>query len=121
MIPPHPRPTLLSIVLKATFIALVSFGGPAGALAALSPRTFFGLTAFVACPPDTKMEFEEWYDGTSNQVRMYCIDAAGGDVTDRTLLALAVWLGAFFLVCFYLALAVLLILRARNRKKYGDT
>ncbi len=113
------RPSLLSLLLKATFIALVSFGGPAGALAAIFPRVFFGLTAFVVCPRGAEMNFEEWYDGESNQVRMYCVDPVSGDASERTVLALAVWLGVFFLAAFYIALAVLLIIRAVNKKKYG--
>ena len=84
-----------------------------------APRFFFGLTAFVACPPGSRMAYEEWYDGESNQVRMYCMDPASGEAVERTVLALAVWLGMFFLAFFYTALAVLLIIRARNRRKYG--
>ena len=113
------RPSLLQLVLKSAFIALVAFGGPAGALAAIFPRAFFGLTAYVVCPRGSEMQYEEWYDGESNQVRMYCMDPASGEAVERTVLALAVWLGVFFLAFFYIALAVLLIIRARNRRKYG--
>ena len=113
------RSSLNQLVLKAAFIAAVSFGGPAGVLAALFPRAFFELTAFASCPGSSVMTIDQWYDGESNQVRMFCVDPAGGEAVEDTLLALAVWLGAFFLAFFYLALAVLLILRARNRRKYG--
>lgn len=113
------RNSLLQVVLKAAFIALVGFGGPAGALAAIFPRVFFGSTAFVVCPRGTDMTYEEWYDGESNQVRMYCLDPVSGEASERTLLALAVWLGVFFLGFFYTALVVLLLQRARNRRKYG--
>ena len=112
------RSGLLNIVLKAAFIALVSFGGPAGALAAIFPNAFFGLSANIACPRGSEMTYEEWYDGESNQVRMYCVDPAGGEVQERTFLALLVWLGVFFLAAFYIAFTVLLIRRAVLKKKY---
>ncbi len=109
------------LVLKAAFIAAVSFGGPAGVLAALFPRLFFELTAFVACPGNSVMTIDQWFDGESNQVRMYCTDPVLGEVSERTLLALLVWMGIFFLAAFYIALAVLLLRRAALLRKYGVT
>ena len=113
------RKSLLQLVLKAAFIALVGFGAPAGVLAAIFPRVLFGLTAGIACPRGSEMQFDEWYDGEGTQFRVYCIDGSGQQVRDRTLLALGVLLGAFFLAIFYIALVVLLIQRMRNRRKYG--
>ena len=113
------RSGLLNIVVKAAFIALVSFGAPAGVLAAVFPRFFFSFSANIACPRGSEMTYEEWYDGESNQVRMYCVDPAGQQVKERTFLALAVWLGVFFLVIFYVAFTILLIPRAILKKKYG--
>ena len=91
--------SLLSIVVKAIFIALVSFGGLAGGLAALSPRFFFGLTEGITCPRGSEMVFEEWYDGESNQFRVSCLDPVNGEQRGRTLLALGVYLGMWFLAC----------------------
>ena len=102
----------LSIVIKAAFIALVSFGGLAGGLAAVSPRFFFGLTEGITCPRGSEMVFEEWYDGESNQFRVSCLDPVSGETRGRTLLALGVYLGMWFLACFYLALLFLVIRRA---------
>ncbi|HOW92519.1 MAG TPA: hypothetical protein PK883_09405 [Anaerolineaceae bacterium] len=108
----------LSIVIKAAFIALVSFGGLAGGLAAVSPRFFFGLTEGITCPRGSEMVFEEWYDGESNQFRVSCLDPVSGETRGRTLLALGVYLGMWFLACFYVALMVLLILRAVKTGKF---
>jgi len=102
----------LSIVIKAAFIALVSFGGLAGGLAALSPRFFFSLTEGITCPRGSAMVYEEWYDGESNQFRVGCLDPASGETRGRTLLALGVYLGMWFLAIFYLALLFLVIRRA---------
>ena len=113
------RNSMLQLVLKAAFIAIVGFGGPAGVLAAFFPRALFGLTAGIACPRGAEMQFDEWYDGESTQFRVYCVDASGQQVKDRTLLALAVLLGGFFLAIFYIALVVLLLQRAALRRKYG--
>lgn len=113
------RSGLNQLVLKAAFIAVVIFGAPAGVLAALFPRTFFELTAFAACPGGSVMTIDQWYDGESTQVRMYCTDPVVGEVSERTLLALLVWLGICFLASFYIALTVLLLRRAVLRRKYG--
>ena len=102
----------LSIVIKAAFIALVSFGGLAGGLAAVSPRFFFGLTEGITCPRGSEMVFEEWYDGESNQFRVSCLDPVSGETRGRTLLALGVYLGMWFLAIFYLALMFLILQRA---------
>lgn len=111
--------SLLSIVLKAAFIALVGFGGPAGVLAAVAPRFFFGLTSGITCPRGSEMVYSQWDDGESTQFRVGCQDAQDGPVKERTLLALAVYLGLWFLGFFYIALTVQLIQRARLKKKYG--
>ena len=113
--------SLLSIMLKAIFIALVSFGAPAGVLAAFAPRFFFGLTAGITCPRGSEMVYDEWYDGESTQFRVGCLDETGGEVQGRTLLALLVYLAMWFLGIFYIALVVMLIRRAWLKRKYGDT
>lgn len=113
-------PTLLEVLLKALFIAVVSFGAPAGVFTALFPHAIFSLTASVACPRGSEMMFDEWQDGSGGtQFRSYCVDEANVESRDRTLLALGVILAGFFITCFYIALVVLLIQRARNRRKYG--
>lgn len=112
--------SLLTILLKATFIALVSFGAPAGVTAALAPRFFFGLTEGIICPRGSEMVYDEWYDGESTQFRVGCLDDAGGETLGKTLLALMVYLGMWFLAFFYLALIIMLIRRARLKRKYGN-
>ena len=111
--------SLLSIVLKAIFIALVSFGAPAGVLAAFAPRFFFGLTEGIICPRGSEMVYEEWYDGESTQFRVGCVDPSGGETQGKTLLALLVYLGMWFLGIFYIAFGVMLIRRAIIKRKYG--
>jgi len=102
----------LSIVIKAAFIALVSFGGLAGGLAAVSPRFFFGLTEGITCPRGSEMVYEQWYDGESDQFRVGCLDPVSGETRGRTLLALGVYLGIWFLAIFYAALLFLVLQRA---------
>ena len=106
------RTPLIVIVLEAAFIALVSFGAPAGVTAGLAPRFFMGVTGGIVCPRGSEMVFEEWYDGESNQFRVGCLDPASGETRGRTLLALGVYLGMWFLAIFYLALLFLVIRRA---------
>ena len=114
--------SLLSLLLKAVFIALVSFGAPAGVLAAAFPRFTFGLTGGIVCPRGSELVFDEWYDGESNQFRVYCASPDSSvQPKDSTLFALAVLLGMFFLAFFYIALVVLLIIRWREKVKYGVT
>lgn len=110
--------SLLSIVLKAIFIALVSFGAPAGVTAAFAPRFFFGLTEGITCPRGSEMVYDEWYDGESTQFRVGCIDAKGGETQGRTLLALLVYLAMWFLGIFYIALAVMLLQQVITRRRY---
>jgi hypothetical protein len=104
---------------KALFIALVSFGGPAGVLLALFPRFFFGLAGPLVCPANAKLIVDTWNDGASNQLRTYCVNTLNQESSDRTLLALAVLLGLFFLFFLYSALIVLLVNRAIYRRKFG--
>ena len=106
------RTPLIVIVLEAAFIALVSFGAPAGVSAGLAPRFFTGVTKGIMCPPGSEMVYEEWYYGESNQFRVGCLDPVSGEQRGRTLLALGVYLGMWFLACFYLALLILVIQRA---------
>ena len=113
------RTPLIVLVLKATFIALVSFGAPAGVTAGLAPRFFFGVTEGIACPRGSEMVYEEWGDGGYQQVSISCLDAAGNAVKERFFLALAAYLGMWFLAIFYIAFTALLIWRAVIRKKYG--
>ena len=66
----------------------------------------------ITCPRGSEMVYEEWYDGESNQFRVGCLDPASGETRGRTLLALGVYLGMWFLAIFYLALLFLVIRRA---------
>ncbi len=113
------RTPLIVLVLKAAFIALVSFGAPAGVSAGLAPRFFTGVTKGIMCPPGSEMVYEEWGDSSSQEFSTTCIDAAGYPVKDRFFLALAVYLGAWFLAIFYIAFAGLFIARILLRKKFG--
>ena len=89
--------SLLSLLLKAAFIALVSFGAPAGVLAMMFPTFTFGLTGGIVCPRGPS-GFDEWYDGESNQFRVYCASPDSSvQPKDTTLFSLAVLLGMFFL------------------------
>jgi len=115
------RSSLSQLVLKAAFIAFVSFGAPAGVLVALLPVTVFDLTAFVSCPGEQVISIKQWNDGETDQLRMYCTDPVLGEVSDRSILAIVVWLAINFLVIFYIALTVLLLRRAVLRRKYGVT
>lgn len=109
---------LIQLVLSAAFIAVVSFGAIGGVLAAVAPEFTFGLTRGIVCPR-SDLVFDSWYDGEANQFRVYCVDAAGGESADRTLAALGVILGGFFIAAFWIAFAILLILRAAQKRKYG--
>ncbi len=113
------RTPLIVLVLKAAFIALVSFGAPAGVTAGLAPRFFFGVTEGIACPRGSEMVYEEWGDGGYQQVSISCLDAGGNAVNERFLLALAAYLGMWFLAIFYIAFAGLFIARTLLRKKFG--
>jgi len=113
------RTPLILIVLEAAFIALVSFGAPAGVSAGMAPRFFLGVTEGIVCPRGSEMVFEEWGDGSYQEFSTTCIDAAGNPVKERFFLALAVYLGAWFLVIFYIAFAGLFIARTLLRKKFG--
>lgn len=118
---PASRPApLMESLLKALFIAAVSFGGPAGVLTALFPRFVFGLTAGLVCPRGTHMAFEQWNQGGgSSEVALYCVNQAASFSSDRTLLALVVVLAGFFVLCLYIALAVMLIQWLIRRRKAG--
>ena len=113
------RTPLIVIVLEAAFIALVSFGAPAGVSAGLAPRFFTGVTKGIMCPPGSEMVYEEWGDSSYQEFSTTCIDAAGNPVKDRFFLALAVYLGAWFLAIFYIVFAGLVIARTLLRKKFG--
>ena len=113
--PPQRSRSLISVLLKALFIALVSFGGPAGVLTALFPRPPFGLTASLACPRDTEMVFDQWNDGDSTQFGVYCVNQAGEVSRDRTLAAVGWVMAFFFIAALYIALAVLLVGWLRER------
>ena len=110
---------LLVLVLKAAFIALVSFGAPAGVTAGLMPRFFLGVTEGFTCPRGSEMVYQEWGDSGYSQIDFGCVDAGGNTVKDRFFLGLIVYLGIWFLACFYVAFAALLIWRMVIRKKYG--
>lgn len=108
---PASRPApLMEALLKALFIAAVSFGGPAGVLTAIFPRFVFNLTAGLVCPRGTHMAFEQWNQGGgSSEFAVYCINQAANFSSDRTLLALGVAMAGYFVICLYIALAVMLI------------
>jgi hypothetical protein len=108
----------MRLVINAAFIAVISFGAIGGVLAAVMPQTFFGLGSTFICPRGSTT-YDEWYDGESTQFRVNCVDAASGQSQDRTLLAVGFVLGMFFIIDFWIALIILLILRAARRKKYG--
>ncbi len=83
------------------------------------PETMFGLADLVICPAPSELKFESWYDGSSNQIRVYCVNELTRQ--SRTpLLALGVILGGIFLIIFWIALIILLIIRAAQRKKYSE-
>ncbi len=109
--------SLFELVVKAAFIAVISFGAIGGVLAAAAPQTFFGLAANVVCPRDSVMGYNQWYDGESTQFAMYCQNLLTGESRDRTLAALAVLLAADYLIIFWGAWLVLIILRAVQKAK----
>lgn len=109
---------LIQLVISAAFIAIISFGAIGGVLAAVAPEFTFGLTKGIVCPR-SDLVFDSWYDGEANQVRIYCVDAAGGESADRTLAALGVILGGFFIAVFWIAFVILLIIRAVQKRKHG--
>lgn len=111
--------TPLRLVLNAAFIAVVSFGAVGGVLSAVFPETFFNLADQVICPAPAELKFESWYDGSTNQISVYCVNELKQQSRDQTLLALGVILGGIFLVIFWVAFIILLIIRAAQRKKYG--
>jgi hypothetical protein len=108
--------TIPQIMAKAVFLALVCFGAPAGVLAALIPGFFYRITRWVSCPKGSELVYYEWYEAGSTSVTMTCQNAAGQMVGERTFLAFIVYLGIFFLIFFYCALIVLLLLRAWGQK-----
>jgi len=89
-------------------------------LGAIFPETMFGLADLVICPAPSELKFESWYDGSSNQVRVYCVNELTRQSRDQTLLALGVILGGIFLIIFWIALIILLIIRVAQRKKYSE-
>jgi len=107
--------TLLRVVLNAAFAAVVSFGAIGGVLGAVFPETFFGLADQVICPAPAQLKVESWNDNIS----VYCVNEETRQSRDQTLLALGVVLGGIFLVIFWIAFFILLIIRAALRKKYG--
>ncbi len=108
---------LIQLVISAAFIAIVTFGAVGGVMAAVSPDFTFGLTQGIVCPR-SDLVFDSWYDGESNQFRVYCVDAVSGESADRTLAALGVILGGDFIAIFWIAFAILLIIRAAQKRKY---
>jgi hypothetical protein len=49
-----------------------------------------------------------------------CVNELTQQSRDQTLLALGVILGGIFLVIFWIAFGVLLIIRAAQKKRYGE-
>lgn len=109
--------SFFELVITAAFIAVVSFGAIGGVLAAVAPQTFFGLAANIACPRETVMGYDQWYDGESTQFRMYCENTATGEKRERTLAALAVLMAGFYLIIFWGVWLVLILLRTVQRAK----
>lgn len=112
--------TPLRLVLNAAFIAVVSFGAIGGVLSAIFPETMFGIADLVICPTPAELKFESWYDGSANQMNVTCVNELTQQSRDQTLLALGVILGGIFLVIFWIAFGVLLIIRAAQKKRYGE-
>lgn len=109
------RQSFFQVIGRASFFALVGFGAPAGVLAVLIPGFFYRLTRWVSCPKGSELVYQEWYEAGTTSVSMTCQNAAGEIVGERSLLAFMVYLGIFFLIFFYFALTVLLLLRASGR------
>jgi len=109
------RQSLFQIIGRASFFALVCFGAPAGVLAVLIPGFFYRLTRWVPCPKGSELVYQEWYEAGTTSVSITCQNAAGEIIGERSFLAFMVYLGIFFLIFFYLALTVFLLLRASGR------
>jgi len=107
--------SVLGMVITAAFIAIVSFGAIGGVLAATMPKRVFGLVEPVVCGPGESMRYEEWYDGSANQVRIYCADAASNRERERTIGFLGVVLGSIFLAIFWVAWGVLVVIKVVQR------
>jgi len=43
-------------------------------LGAIFPKTMFGVADLVICPAPSELKFESWYDGSSNQIHVYCVN-----------------------------------------------
>ena len=109
--------TFFEVVIAAAFIAMVSFGGIGGVLVASAPQTFFGMTSGIVCPRGSEMKYDEWYDGESTQFQAYCENPVVGKTHERTLAALAVLMAADFLIIFWGAWLVLIVLQAVQKAK----
>ena len=108
--------SIWAITIVAGFIALTSFGAIGGVLAAVMPKPVFTLAEPVVCAPGSSMRYDEFYDGYSTQVRIFCVDDASGAEKEKTLLFLGVVMGAFFLAIFWITWGVLMLLRAIVKK-----
>jgi hypothetical protein len=110
----------LGVVLTAAFIAIVSFGAIGGVLAGVFSERVFAMAAPVVCRPGETTRYEEWDTSDGTQVRMYCVDPSSSQERDRTILFLGVVLGVTFIVIFWIAWMVLVIVRTVVRKKLKD-
>jgi len=70
----------------------------------------------VVCAPGSAMRYDEFYDGYSTQVRIFCVEDASGIEKERTILFLGVVLGVAFLGIFWAVWGVLMLLRAIVKK-----
>ena len=114
------NPTLLQILSKAAFIALVVFGAPAGVLVSFFPHFIFGIISKVVCLRGSTLGLDLWSYGGSTQVQVFCVDPVSGAAKDRNFISVPVLLGVFFLLVFYITFVVLLLHRAWKKKKYGS-
>ncbi len=108
--------SIWAILIAAGFIALTSFGMIGGVLAAVMPEKVFKVVEPVVCAPGSAMRYDEFYDGYSTQVRIFCVEDASGIEKERTILFLGVVLGVAFLGIFWAVWGVLMLLRAIVKK-----
>ena len=96
---------------------IVSFGALGRVMAAFMMWQLFSLVELVICTADETMRFDEWYDGESNQMRIYCVNGVTGVEKERTLLFVGVVLGAIFLVIFWAVWGVITIARMAAKSR----
>lgn len=108
--------SIWAILIAAGFIAITSFGMIGGVLAAVMPEPVFRIAEPVVCAPGSSMRYDEFYDGYSTQVRIFCVDDTSGAEKEQTILFLVVVMGLAFLAIFWAVWGVLMLLRAIVKK-----